>query len=59
MTNYERIKSMSIDEMAVCSIPFFFCPYDTPYFGCEMGKKFDNDCIQCTKNWLESEVETE
>lgn len=60
MTNYERIKSMSIDEMAECYMPFFSCPYDTPeYSGCEMGKQFDYDCIQCTKHWLESEVETE
>ena len=30
---------------------------DTPYVGCEMGKKFDDDCIKCTKAWLESEVQ--
>lgn len=57
MTNYEKIKNMSIEEMAECSIPFFTCPYDTPYVGCAMGKKFDDDCIKCTKAWLESEVE--
>ena len=57
MTNYERIKSMSIDEMAECSMLFFTCPYGTPYVGCEMGKQFDDDCIQCTKHWLESEVQ--
>ena len=57
MTNYEKIKNMSVEEMAECSIPFFACPYDTPYVGCAMGKKFDDDCIKCTKAWLESEVE--
>lgn len=57
MTNYEKIKNMSVDEMAESPIPFFSCPYDTPYMGCDMGKKFDDDCIKCTKQWLESEVE--
>lgn len=47
---------MSIEEMARSTIPFFQCPYDTPYNGCEMGKQFDDDCIKCTKHWLESEV---
>ena len=55
-TNYEKIKQMSIDEMAKCSIPFFNCPYDTPYVGCDMGKKYGDDCIKCTKAWLEQEV---
>lgn len=56
MTNYDRIRAMSVEEMAECSIPFFNCPYDTPYVGCDMGKKFDDDCIKCTKAWLEQEV---
>lgn len=59
MTNYERIKSMRIDEIAECSMLFFTCPYGTPYVGCEMGKQFKDDCIQCTKHWLESEADTE
>ena len=57
MTNFERIKSMSIDEMARSCIDFFSCPYGTPYFGCPMEKRFNNSCIDCTKHWLESEVE--
>ena len=57
MTNYEKIKNMSIEEMAESSIPFFGCPYYTPYVGCIMGEKFNDDCIKCTKAWLESEVE--
>ena len=56
MTNFDRINAMSIEEIAECSIPFFNCPYDTPYVGCDMGKKFDDDCIKCTKAWLEQEV---
>lgn len=57
MTNFERIKSMSIEEMAQIDMDGFFnCPYDTPYVGCEMGKQFDDDCIACTKHWLESEA---
>ena len=57
MTNFERIKSMSIDEMARSCIDFFSCPYVTPYVGCPMEKRFNNSCIDCTKHWLESEVE--
>lgn len=57
MTNFERIKSMSIDEMARSCIDFFSCPYGTPYVGCPMEKQFNNSCIDCTKHWLESEVE--
>ena len=57
MTNFERIKSMSIDEMARSCIDFFSCPYGPPYVGCPMEKRFNNSCIDCTKHWLESEVE--
>lgn len=59
MTNFEKIKQMSIDEMArSCS-----CPYnisgDPPYINCncKIGEKFKYNCIDCTKHWLESEVE--
>lgn len=57
MTNFERIKSMSIDEMARSCIDFFSCPYGTPYVGCPMEKRFNNSCIDCTKHWLESEAD--
>lgn len=57
MTNFERIKSMSIDEMARSCIDFFSCPYGTPYVGCPMEKRFNGSCIDCTKHWLESEVD--
>lgn len=56
MTNFEKIKQMSIDEMARSCMDFFSCPYGTPYVGCPMEKRFNNSCIDCTKHWLESEV---
>ena len=55
-SNYDHIKQMSIDEMAECSMPFFGCPYDTPYVGCAMGKKYHDDCSKCIKAWLIQEV---
>ena len=58
MTNFERIKSMSLDEMARSCIDFFSCPYGTPYVGCPMEKRFNNSCIDCTKHWLESEADS-
>lgn len=29
----------------------------TPYVGCPMEKRFNDSCIDCTKHWLESEVD--
>lgn len=52
MTNYERIKQMSIDEMAYS----IMCPYDTDYIDCE-DSGFPTDCIKCTKDWLLKETE--
>lgn len=63
MTNFEKIKQMSIDEMARSCIDFFSCPYgisgDPPYINCncKIGEKFKYNCIDCTKHWLESEAE--
>lgn len=48
MTNYEHIKQLSIDEMAYT----LMCPYNTDPDMC--NKK---DCIKCTLEWLEMEVE--
>lgn len=56
MTNFEKIKQMSIDEMARSRMFFFDCPYGTPCVGCSKGKEFNNNCADCTKHWLESEV---
>lgn len=46
MTNYERIKNMSIDEMTG------FILIDLSRF-C-VHKKCVKDCFSCTKEWLES-----
>ena len=52
MTNYDRIKSMSIEEMAVS----LMCPADID----ETFKKPKDcscrNCSACTLEWLESEV---
>ena len=59
MTNFEKFKQMSIDEMARSSMLFFDCPYGaTPYVGCVTGKKYNYSCIDCTKHWLESEADS-
>lgn len=51
-TNFEKIKSMTLEEMAKSTDPFFACPYGLSWEDCE-----DCDCIECTKEWLEREVE--
>lgn len=54
MTNYEKIKSMDIDEILEFLITHHFeFRYCT---ACnEAGQKID--CDDCLKQWLESEVE--
>ena len=56
ITNYDRIRSMSIDEMAGYFNEIFDCrncPNDM--FLCESN---GNVCTKYIKQWLESEVET-
>lgn len=51
MTNFEKIKNMTVEEMAyyLCNdLPL--CPLKAPH--CR-----DNKCPECFKKWLESEVE--
>lgn len=50
-TNFEKIKSMTLEEMAESTDPFFACPYGLSYEDCD-----DGNCIECTKEWLELEV---
>lgn len=60
MTNYEKIKQMTVDEMADSDMAFFACPYGPPLAYSEsddMCKKFNDNCTDCTKHWLEREVE--
>ena len=57
MTNYERVRNMSVEEMAA------FIP-DWSYSGaCKCDEKIYVDCNQnckeCVKEWLESEWEQE
>lgn len=47
MTNFEKIKNMSIDEMA----QIVQCPED------DEECRNDISCIDCCKKWLESEVD--
>ena len=52
MTNFERIKQMSVEEMAsyFCIGGLPICPLHAPH--CK-----DNKCPECFKKWLESEVD--
>ena len=52
MTNYERIKQMTVEEMALyfCIGGLPICPLHAPH--CK-----DDKCSECFKKWLESEVE--
>ncbi len=57
MTNYERIKNMSVEEMAEYHFGGkTFCPYLTYW---NMSKCAKKSCDECIKQYLESEVETE
>ena len=51
VTNYERIKQMSVEEMAsyFCIGGLPICPLHAPH--CK-----DNKCPECFKKWLESEA---
>lgn len=56
MTNFEKIKSMTIEEIA----HMLMCPaeYDLVFnktIRCH--GEFNRDCDTCTKHWLESEAE--
>jgi len=48
MTNFEKIKQMTVEEMA----KIITCPY----LGDETVDCREN-CIECCEKWLESEVE--
>jgi hypothetical protein len=63
MTNYERIKNMSIEELAefmhgqLCGK----CTYNEGYdedgkIQCSLSRKFDDDCINGTVEWLKQNV---
>ena len=52
MTNFERIKQMSVDEMAS-----YFCIGGLPICPLHAPRCKDNKCPECFKKWLESDVE--
>lgn len=57
MTNYEKIKAMSIDEMAEFIPDWSYtkaCKCDS-----EIWVDCNNDCSKCVREWLESEGEEE
>lgn len=53
MTNYEKIRAMSVEEMAAIIV----CPYDIGMIGIECSLSHGVDCITCSLEWLNSEVE--
>lgn len=59
MTNYDRIKNMSVEEMAIFMNA---CGHDFPPF-CDGYKRInslcDYNCLRCAEKWLESEVTEE
>lgn len=57
MTNYEKIRAMSVEEMA----RLLMCPaeYDLNFNRtADCHADMSRDCNECTRNWLNSEVET-
>lgn len=58
MTNFEHIKQMSVEELALLFMKVN-CAYDIP---CMLGisdckyPHINNNCAICFKEWLESEV---
>ena len=57
MTNYDRIRNMSIEEMAEF---MQYCGWDyPPYCSYLKMQSCDHNCIKCAKQYLESEVDTE
>ena len=59
MTNYERIKQMSVEEIALLLMKVNDA-YDIPCMLGMSGCKYphiDNNCIICFKEWLESEID--
>jgi len=65
MTNYEKIKAMSVEKMVECIHNFndeiFVKPCSKKYCSCFTDgldckkKTSESECKQATKNWLESE----
>lgn len=51
ITNADRIRSMTDEELAVEMCAKGGCPHD-----CETPDDMDTDCLQCWLDWLKEEV---
>ena len=51
MTNYERIKTYSLELMALT----IMCPNDTGDADIKCKKNDGGNCLKCTYNWLQEE----
>ena len=59
LTNYERIKAMSVEEMAELFSDYTSCEMCPQLDWCiERGVSLD-ECKQVIKQWLESEAEND
>lgn len=64
MTNYDRIKAMSVEEMAAATLSKFpygegcekFCAYTKNGYCNKFADDGQGDCVDGIKQWLESEV---
>lgn len=65
MTNYERIKAMSVEELAEMLLDESenhftycnYCSYQSYYAPHCSSTDFEKDCRYAVKEWLNSEVE--
>ena len=55
VTNYEKIKGMSVEELA----EFLLKVNNYMDYGCKFGSSKGRDCKDCFKEWLESECDEE
>ena len=54
LTNYDRVRNMSIDEIAVFMGE---CGHDfPPYCDCKKVENCDQNCLSCAKQWLSQEI---
>lgn len=53
MTNGDKIRSMSDDELPECDI---ICPYDDPG-ECLAHNDASTSCRECVRRWLKEEVD--
>lgn len=64
MTNYEKIKNMSVEDMTVffdniCDSILSDCSLCPAYNLCQTVDNQNNECIKNIKSWLESEADND